>query len=188
MASSSPQQIISHTQQWVKGIVIGLGLCPFAGEVYKQGQIRYVVSQASDAETLLEDLNEELDHLLQVPASTTDTTLLIHPLVLEDFLDYWDFLEIVDGLLAEKELEGIIQIASFHPRYQFAGTEPDSPENFSNRSPYPMLHLLREESVDQAVDTHPDPEGIPNRNIAYLNQLGSAHLTSLTDQILETDN
>lgn len=185
MLNHDAQAAITRTERWLDSIVIGLNLCPFAAKVARSGQIKYSVSQAQTAEQLLEDLNQELDELLALSAEERDTALLIHPYVLEDFLDYWDFIEIAEGLIAEKELEGIIQIATFHPDYQFEGTELESPENYSNRSPYPMLHLLREESVDQAIDSHPDPEGIPDRNVAHLRSLGQEQLQQLRDDLLK---
>ena len=148
-------------------MVIGLNLCPFATGVFRKGQVKFVVSEATDDEMLLADLVKEIDYLVNTSPETTDTTLLIHPHVMSNFEDYIDFLDI-----AEAELEGIIQIASFHPDYQFFGTEKDDVTNYTNRSPYPILHLLREESLSKAIDSHPDPEGIPEKNIELMERLG----------------
>jgi len=152
--------------------VIGLNLCPFAGAVYAGDRIRYAVSNATTAEALLEALTAELQALAAADEQQTETTLLIHPLVMGDFLDYNDFLEVADALVADLELDGVLQVASFHPHYQFADTEPDNIGNCTNRSPYPTLHLLRESSVERAVDAHPDTGQIYRDNIETLRRLG----------------
>ncbi len=175
---------ISHTQKWVSNIVIGLQLCPFASVPFQNDKIRYRVSIAQTLETLLADFLDELNSLQVTPDSEIETSLLIHPHALTDFKDYCGFVELAEELIFEADLEGIIQVASFHPDYQFAGTDPDDPANYSNRSPYPMLHFLREESVSRAVDSHPDPEGIPDRNVAYLRELGLQKLQGLRKQSL----
>jgi len=166
--------VIKATEQWLERAVIGLNLCPFAKAVHIKQQIRFVLSPASTAQALLETLHQELLTLIQTPAQQIDTTLLIHPEVLQDFLDYNDFLGEADALLESLELDGQIQIASFHPQYQFAGSNADDIENYTNRSPYPMLHLLREDSVARAVAAIPDPEDIFTRNMATLQSLGHA--------------
>ncbi|MCB0835472.1 MAG: DUF1415 domain-containing protein [Bacteroidetes bacterium] len=153
-------------------MVIGLNLCPFATGVFRKGQVKFVVSEATDDEMLLADLVKEIDYLVNTSPETTDTTLLIHPHVMSNFEDYIDFLDIAETVIEEAELEGIIQIASFHPDYQFFGTEKDDVTNYTNRSPYPILHLLREESLSKAIDSHPDPEGIPEKNIELMERLG----------------
>ena len=163
---------IAATRDWLEKAVIGLGLCPFAKAVHAKGQIRYVVSTAQSPEALAEDLMAEMRALEAADPATVDTTLLIHPGVLADFEDYNDFLDIADALLDELELAGVIQVASFHPQYRFDGTMKDAIENYTNRSPYPMLHLLREDSVEKAVTTYPDVADIPEKNIETLNRLG----------------
>ena len=165
-------QVLQDTQAWVEKAVIGLNLCPFAKAVQVQGKVRYVVSAATTVEDLLYELAAELNHLHDTPADQTDTTLLIHPRVLTDFLDYNDFLEAADALVADIGLEGELQVASFHPQYQFEGTEPDDITNFTNRSPYPTLHLLREDSIDRAVAAFPSPESIFDTNMETLEKLG----------------
>ena len=152
--------------------MIGLNLCPFAKAVQAKGQVRWVSSDATTPEALLEQLGEELLHLRDTPAQDTDTTLVVHPWVLGDFLDYNDFLDSADALVESLGLDGVLQVASFHPHYQFAGSTPDDVENFTNRSPYPTLHLLREDSVSRAVAAFPDPEVIVERNVETLRQLG----------------
>jgi hypothetical protein len=152
--------------------VIGLNLCPFAKAVQAKGQVRWVLSDASTPEALLAQLGEELLHLRDTPAATTDTTLIVHPRVLGDFLDYNDFLDSADALVESLELDGVLQVASFHPDYQFAGSAPDDVENFTTRAPYPTVHLLREDSVSRAVEAFPDPDAIVERNIATLRALG----------------
>ena len=163
---------IALTRRWLERAVIGLNLCPFAKAVHAKGQIRFVLSEATTPETLLEELVAELAWLRDADPQSTETTLLIHPQVLNDFLDYNDFLDAADAAVEALDLEGVLQVASFHPDYQFAGTEPDDIGNYSNRSPFPTLHLLREASVSRAVDTFPDADGIVDRNLATLEKLG----------------
>lgn len=165
-------EVIAATQLWLEKAVIGLNLCPFAKAVHVKKQIRYVVSQATTADALLEDLMSELRKLQDTSPEEIDTTLLIHPHVLTDFLDFNDFLDTVDIAVAEPEFGDEFQVASLHPQYQFAGTAVDDIENYSNRSPYPTLHLLREASVDRAVDAFPDADRIPDTNIETLEKLG----------------
>ncbi len=165
-------QVFARTRLWLERAVIGLNLCPFAKAVHVKGQIRYVLSRATNTEALLEALVTELRFLAEANPQEVDTTLLIHPHVLEDFLDYNDFLDVADAAVEELGLEGVVQVASFHPRYQFAGTEPDDVSNYTNRAPYPILHLLREDSVDRAVDAFPEADTIFEKNIRTLEELG----------------
>jgi hypothetical protein len=168
-ASDDP---IAATRRWLERAVIGLNLCPFAKAVYVKQQVRFVLSEATTADALLEELAAELSLLAATDPDVVDTTLLVHPRVLTDFLDYNDFLDRADAAVAALDLEGEIQVASFHPQYEFAGTAPDEMGNFTNRSPFPTLHLLREASIDRAVAAFPDPEVIVERNIATLEKLG----------------
>lgn len=170
----SDEAVIAATQKWVERAVIGLNLCPFAKAVQVKKQIRYMVSSATNVEDLMRDLIHELERLAETPAEKIDTTLLIHPYVLTDFLDYNDFLEIVDELLEEIGLAGELQVASMHPQYQFADTEVDDIDNYTNRSPYPTLHLLREASVDKAVEAFPEADRIYEKNIETMRKLGHA--------------
>jgi hypothetical protein len=163
---------VAVTRRWLERAVIGLNLCPFAKAVYAKEQVRFVLSTATTPEALLEELGEELLRLRDTPAERIDTTLLIHPQVLGDFLDYNDFLDQADALVEALELDGVLQVASFHPQYQFAGSAPDDVENFTNRAPYPILHLLREDSVARAVAAFPDPDAIVERNIETLRTIG----------------
>jgi hypothetical protein len=167
-------EVLEQTRQWLEKAVIGLNLCPFAKAVYVKNQVRLVVSKARHADDLLEELDRELDLLVATPAEEVDTTLLIHPTLFEDFLDFNDFMEIAEAVVDEHGLEGVVQLASFHPKFQFEGTEPDDLGNYTNRAPFAILHLLREESVERAVLAYPDAEGIFERNIDTLNQLGLA--------------
>ncbi|CAL62688.1 Conserved hypothetical protein [Herminiimonas arsenicoxydans] len=169
---ASPDAIVAATQAWLEKAVIGLNLCPFAKAVHIKNQIRYVVSKARNVDALLDDLEAELKTLHAADAANIDTILLIHPDVLQDFLDYNDFLEIADELVEELELDGEIQIASFHPHYQFAGTAANDIENYTNRSPYPILHLLRESSIERAVEAFPQAETIFEKNMETLRELG----------------
>jgi hypothetical protein len=166
------QEVLDKTRLWLEKAVIGLNLCPFAKAVYVKNQVRLVVSRARHADDLLEELDRELDLLAATPAEEVDTTLLIHPTLFEDFLDFNDFLEIAEGVVDEHGLEGVIQLASFHPQFQFDGTEPDDIGNYTNRAPFAILHLLREESVEKAVEAFPEAEAIFEQNIATLEKLG----------------
>lgn len=170
----SEDLVLQQTRLWLEKAVIGLNLCPFAKAVYVKNQVRLVVSKARHADDLLEELDRELDLLVATPASEIDTTLLIHPTLFEDFLDFNDFLEVAEDVIDEHELDGVVQLASFHPKFQFEGTEPDDISNYTNRAPFAMLHLLREESVDRAVEAFPQADAIFEANIATLENLGLA--------------
>ena len=173
MAGDAPDPL-DATRRWVERAVIGLNLCPFAKAVYVKEQVRFVLSDASTPEALLEELAEELVMLRDTDPEQVDTTLIVHPDVLTDFLDYNDFLDNADAAVEALDLQGVIQVASFHPDYQFAGTMPDDISNYTNRSPYATLHLLREASIDRAVEAFPDPDVIVERNVKTLDALGHA--------------
>lgn len=173
------QHAITETRDWVERVVIGLKLCPFAPAPALKGLIRYVTSDAETCEGLLEDLATELQRLATSSPEELETTLLIHPQVLQNFHDFNDFLDMADGLLRMLGLEGEIQIASFHPDYQFAETDSDDIGNETNRSPYPTLHLLREESIARAVDSFGDTSSIPATNLLTLQRLGRERLQAL---------
>ena len=166
------KQIIALTSAWVEHVVIGLNLCPFAKPVHTKGQIHYSVSHARDENSLAADLRLSMQNLIATTPDKIDTYLLIHPWVLTDFIDYNNFLDIADEILDELDLIGVLQIASFHPNYQFAGTTADDVTNCTNRSPFPVLHLLREESLDKATTALPDPDVIVNRNLETMTSLG----------------
>ena len=171
---ATPATPVEATQRWVERAIIGLNLCPFAKAVVAKGQLRIVESAARDGEALANDLLRELQQLIDTPAAVLDTTLLVAPRVFADFGEFNDFLDICDAMLEELELEGIVQIASFHPDYCFADSAADDIANATNRSPYPTLHLLREASVERAVDSVPDTDQIFERNIETLRRLGPA--------------
>jgi uncharacterized protein len=164
---------IADTVRWLERAVIGLNLCPFAKAPQVKGQIHYVVSQAKGWEGLRDELIEQLQALTARPAHERETVLLIIPQMLHDFLEFNDFLDEADAVLQALNMEGVFQVASFHPQFQFAGTEPDDIGNFTNRSPYPTLHLLREDSIDRAVEAFPDTDMIYKTNIATLEKLGT---------------
>ena len=166
------QEVLDQTRHWLEKAVIGLNLCPFAKAVYVKNQVRLVVSHARHADDLLEELDRELQLFMATPAEEVDTTLLIHPTLFDDFLDFNDFLEIAEGVVNEHGLEGVVQLASFHPQFQFDGTEPDDIGNYTNRAPFAILHLLREESIDRAVEAFPEAETIFEQNIETLEKLG----------------
>ncbi|MFC4341340.1 DUF1415 domain-containing protein [Cupriavidus numazuensis] len=174
MSSSASHQdaVIAATRHWLARAVIGLNLCPFAKSVYVKEQVRYVVSNATEAPDVLDDLERELKLLAETDAAQVDTTLLIVPDALGDFIDYNDFLYFAERLLKSLRLEGTLQIASFHPQYQFEDTEPDDIENYTNRAPYPILHLLREDSIARAADAFPDAADIYERNMETVRRLG----------------
>jgi hypothetical protein len=170
----SDEDVIAAMRQWIEKAVIGLNLCPFAKAVYVKNQVRYVVSHAPHLDGLLEDLDRELDFLAAADPEAVDTTLLIHTTLLPDFLDFNDFMQLVEATVDEHGLEGVIQVASFHPQFQFEGTGPDDIGNFTNRAPFPTLHLLREASIARAVAAFPETETIYERNIETLRALGHA--------------
>jgi len=165
-------QVVAVTVAWLERAVIGLNLCPFAKSVHVKGQVHYAVSQATTPQLLLADLIQELNALVALDSKARDTTLLIVPQGFEDFLDFNDFLADADQALVDLDLDGVLQIASLHPRYQFAGTLPDDVTNCTNRSPYPTLHLLREDSIDRAVAAFPNPETIFEANMQTMERLG----------------
>jgi hypothetical protein len=173
------------TELWLREFVIHHNVCPFAQRELNAGKIAFVVSQATQELELLEQLEQFILKMQAEPS--IETALIIHPLVLESFNQYNQFLDTVDQLLTEMDLIGEIQIASFHPNYQFANTANDDPENFTNRSPYPMLHILREDSVASAIEYHADTEQIPIDNIAKMQQIGSAELTEMLAAFIQSD-
>ena len=180
--TTDDQRVIAETRAWVDRAVIGLNLCPFAKAPQVKGLVRYVASAATDPAALLADLIAELERLAESRPDKLETTLLIHPGVLADFAEYNDFLEVTDSTLEELELDGILQVASFHPDYQFEGTAAHDVGNATNRSPYPTLHLIREESIDRAVEAFPDAEMIYETNVATLEKLGAAGWAALQQQ------
>ena len=168
-----PDAVIADTVRWLERAVIGLNLCPFAKAVHTKGQIHYVVSEATDASDLLEELRRELQALDEISAEKRDTTLLIAPRCLQDFLDFNDFLGLAEDLVDTLDLDGVLQVASFHPQFQFADAAQDDITNATNRAPYPILHLLREDSIDRAVQAFPEAETIYERNMQVLEDLGA---------------
>lgn len=172
-AAPTEAEVLAQTWHWVEAAVVGLNLCPFAKSVLNKGQIRVVVSQAKHLDAFLEDLDRELLHLRDTAPEVTDTTLLVHPTLFPDFLVFNDVLDIVDEVLQEHELEGVIQVAPFHPDFVFEGEEPQDMSHFTNRSPYATLHLIREESLGRAIDASSESaEDIYTRNQGVLRQLG----------------
>ena len=161
-------------QAWLERAVIGLNLCPFAKSVHVRGQVHYSVSRAQTPQALIEDLIEELQALVALDSERRDTTLLMAPGCLSGFLEFNEFLGRADRTLVDLQLDGVIQIASFHPDFQFANTAADDVGNYTNRAPYPTLHLLRETSVDRAVEAFPEAESIFERNILTMEKLGHA--------------
>ena len=175
--------IIAQTAHWVNTVVIGCNFCPFAAKAVLRKSIRYVVLPEMTLESSLEAVIAELQHLDQT--EDIETTLLIFPNQFADFEEYLDLAALAEDLSIEQGYEGIYQIASFHPEYCFEGAEPEDPANYTNRSPYPMLHLLREDSISKAVDHYIDPEGIPDRNIAFAQEKGLRYMQMLRAACLE---
>jgi hypothetical protein len=170
--SSSADVVVQDTRNWLERAVIGLNLCPFAKAVHVKRQIHYAVSEATEPRQLLADLGAEIEALVALDARVRETTLLMAPRCVADFLDFNDFLAGAEKLIRKRGLEGVIQLASFHPHYQFAGTDAGDIENFTNRSPYPTLHLLREDGIERAVAAFPEAEAIYEANIETLRRLG----------------
>lgn len=174
---------IQHTKNWIETVVIGLNLCPFAGKPFREDKIRYVLQATPDLTHLMDKVVIEATTLANDQTNDIETTLIIHPDLLNDFYDYLDFVDYVNESLEGLGLEGVIQVASFHPDYQFEGTQASDPENYTNRSPYPMVHLIKEASVSKAVDTYPDIESIPDNNIQTMNDLGIEGIQDLLNKI-----
>jgi len=172
MQNPTHEEVIASTREWLEKAVIGLNLCPFAKSVYVKNQVRMVVSEATDPAKLAEELAQELRLLADTDPEETDTTLLIHPYILQRFLDFNEFQDIADTIVDELELDGALQVASFHPKFQFAGTGINDISNYTNRSPWPTLHLIRESSIDRAVEAFPEAEAIFEKNIETVNKLG----------------
>lgn len=175
--SFSDQESIDSVKRWLENVVIGLNFCPFAKKELVKERIRFQVSDASSDEELLLELNSELEYLFA--HDEVETTLVILPNYLQDFYDYNQFLDLADALIQQMDFEGEFQIASFHPDYQFAGTEQDDAENYTNRSPYPILHILREASLEKAIAKYPDVDKIPENNIELLKSLGVEKIKEL---------
>lgn len=182
LTQPADQQVLTDTRRWIEKAVIGLNLCPFAKAVYVKNQVRIVVSHARHLDAFLDDLDRELALLASTPADEIDTTLLVHPTLFPDFLDFNDLLDVVDGVIEEHQLEGVVQVAPFHPRFQFEGTEPGDITNATNWAPYPTLHLLREDSVERATASGDSAETIVARNITTLETLGAQGWAALLDQ------
>lgn len=177
MQQQAEQLIIDQTKKWITDVVVGCNFCPFAAREVKRDSISYEVLQHADMETTLQAVASTFSYLDEHP--DTETSLLILPGSFESFEDYLQLVELAESLLEQEEYEGIYQVASFHPAYLFAGSSENDPANYTNRSPYPMLHFLREESVSQAVDSHPDIDDVPNQNISYTQEKGLAHMQQL---------
>ncbi len=179
---SNDQEIIKSVSHWLSKVVIGLNLCPFAKAPFNKGQVELIVTHADTDDELVQFLSDRLNRLAETSSEKIETTIIIVADWLQQFDDYNQFLDLADDVIVANELEGILQVASFHPNYQFEGTSPDSPENYSNRSPYPLLHLLREESVERALESEQNADDIVARNIAKLNELGVVGVKALLSQ------
>lgn len=182
----TPENAIAITRDWLEKAVIGLNLCPFSRSVYIKEQVRFVVSQARHTDALLEELDTELALLAAADPEKIDTTLLVIPHLLQDFLDFNDFTGIAEEAVIELGFDGVLQVASFHPQFQFEGTEPDAISNYTNRAPFPIWHLIREASLARAVASYPNPESIYERNIETLEKLGHAGWAALNMRTVES--
>lgn len=171
ITTRSNNEIAQQVEQWLNDVVIGLNLCPFAAKPQRNKQIKIFVSEAITEETLLEDILTQLLELEATPAEELETTLVVAPNMLADFYDYNLFIDWVEALIKQQDWEGIFQLATFHPNYCFGGTEPEDAENLTNRSPYPVFHLIREESMEKVLKHYPNPEAIPDTNIARVESL-----------------
>ena len=183
----SSQTIIARCQCWIERVVVEFNLCPFARQPSASGLVRYLVSDAESTDELLQDMHDELELLRQTDVEKIETTVLIHPYVLTDFFDYNSFLSVVDIFLKQCDFEGEFQVASLHPGYQFADAEIDAAENYTNRSPYPILHLLREDSLAQALIAYARPDRIPERNIRITEKLGVDKMRELLDECMQDE-
>ncbi len=179
MSTLSPSTITEHVNQWLNDVVIGLNLCPFAAKPQRNQQIKIFVSQASLEEALLQDILDQLLELDTKEAKELETTLVVVPNMLDDFMDYNFFIDWVEALIRQQDWEGIFQVATFHPDYCFAGTCPEDDENLTNRSPYPIFHLIREQSMERVLKHYPNPEAIPEINIQRVSQLSPAERKAL---------
>lgn len=169
--SNCEVSVVEQIEKWLEQVVIGLNLCPFAAKPQRNNQIKIAVSEAISEESLLEDILVELNLLQAIPETEVETTLVVVPNMLSSFDDYNLFIDWVDALLKQQQLEGVIQVATFHPDYCFAGNQPEDMDNLTNRSPYPIFHLIREDSLEKALKHYPNPEAIPEANIETVNGL-----------------
>lgn len=174
MSGPDPDKVIAETRQWVWDFVIGLNLCPFAKHPFEQDRIRYQVCDDNDEQGIYRSILRELDQLSQLSAEQVETSLLIVPQGLESFDAYLDMLDVAEQAIQDCGLEGHFQLASFHPDYCFDGVAEDDPANATNRSPYPMFHLIREASLEAALANYPDPESIPARNVKLLREMAKS--------------
>lgn len=179
-------KVIQRVQAWLQNLVIGLNLCPFAAAPLRAGRVRYTVCDATEPEIIYRSFLQELDAFLGLPATQAETGLFILSRGLGDFDDYLDMLADLEHTLAEAGLEGVVQLASFHPDYVFVGSDPDDPANYTNRSPYPIFHLIREQELERVLVNYPDPEAIPQRNIERLRAMGLAKLRRLVSDASES--
>ncbi|MCU4675853.1 DUF1415 domain-containing protein [Catenovulum sp. 2E275] len=179
MPTTQQDIALNQVKDWLENIVIGLNLCPFAKKPFKQKQIHYLVTDSTNDYDLLTELYDQLVLLDNAAESEIETSIIIMTEHLIDFDQYNDFLDLADQLIDNNDWRGVFQIASFHPDYQFAGTNPADAENLTNRSPFPLLHLLRENSLDKAVESHPNVDAIPQQNILKMNQLTKQQISEL---------
>lgn len=183
---NTEQQVIRQTECWVKSVIVELNFCPFAKREIERGSVHYRVIQNESLEQSLQSVIDEC--VLLDSDDTVETTLIIFPTAFKVFDEYLQLVELAEKLLQQQGYEGIYQLASFHPDYRFANSETDDAANFTNRSPYPMLHLLREASIEKALQHHPDPESIPERNIEFAREKGLDTMQAMLDKCRNLEN
>ena len=179
MKNQNIENVNQQVQQWLEEVVIGLNLCPFAAKPNRNKQIQIFISEATDEQVLLEEIYQQLKKLDSTPVEQLETTLVVTPHLFKDFSDYNQYLDLIDALVFQMGYQGIYQVASFHPDYCFHGTQPNDAENLTNRSPYPIFHLIREDSMEKVLKHYPDPEGIPERNIERVEALSAEEVAAL---------
>ncbi|MEM8525312.1 MAG: DUF1415 domain-containing protein [Bacteroidota bacterium] len=177
---------ITNTQSWLQAFVIGMNFCPFAKVPFDQNRIQYLVEESTDLKEIVSTVGDAMHNLMATSETEIETSLIILPNVLPDFMEYLNFVDVLQDFLEEAKLEGNLQIATFHPEYQFANTTPHDAENYTNRSPYPMIHLLREKSVSRAIDHYPDVYDIPEKNIERLEQIGAEAIKNKWNEVTGT--
>lgn len=172
-------QVIKTVQNWVEEFIIGYNICPFAKKVFVTLRIKYILNTSTNDEQILQAFLKELQWLSTTDSKEIDTTLFILTNAFLDFEHYLNFIHIIEVMIEQLDYEGVFQVATFHPNYQFEGTQPTDAENFTNRAPFPIIHILREESVEKAIENYPNPEAIPERNIDLMNKMGAEKLNAI---------
>ncbi|MEL0636361.1 DUF1415 domain-containing protein [Marinomonas sp. TI.3.20] len=180
----SDELVTTQTIKWVNDFIVGLNICPFAKREMERESVRFVVVRSKKSQVALEELMSEVHWLDEHPE--TETTIIVFPTLFSDFYRYLDFVDLAENIMFEQECEGVYQLATFHPNYCFSGAEPEDVSNYTNRSPYPMLHLLREASVEKAIEFYGDTDAIPERNIDVMEEMGKESLEKILSNSMQT--